>query len=129
MKPWIVLIFIFVLGACQDVKRPEKPKNLIGKDKMATILTESYLINAARNVDNKTILEAGIALDSLFYDKFGIDSLQFVQSNAYYAADVDAYMSLLQVVEARLEAMQRELDSLRSKAMPINDSIKGQASQ
>ena len=123
MKHWTILIFVIFSGACQDVKSPEKPENLIDKDKMATILTEAYLVNAARSVDNKTIVESGISLDSLFYSRFGIDSLQLAQSNAFYATNVNDYMEIFQVVEARLDAMQKKLDSIRIQATQLNDSV------
>jgi|SRR5690554_640317 len=122
MKYCIIFIFAFILGACQDVKTPERPANLIDKDKMATILVESYLINAAKSVDNKSIMESGIVLDSVFYSRFNVDSLQFSQSNAYYAANVNKYMALFEEVESRLNEMQQKLDSVRAETTPLKDS-------
>lgn len=110
-------------GACQNVKQPEKPKNLIGKDKMVNILTEAYLANAARSVDNRSIVEEGIEMDSLFYKKFEVDSLQFVKSHAFYAADVNTYMILIQEVEARLQKMEKTLDSIRQAEIQTKDSV------
>jgi len=109
--------------ACQNVKLPEKPKNLIGKDKMVDVLTEAYLANAARSIDNKAILAEGIKMDSLFYTRFGVDSLQFAQSNAFYAADVNTYITIFQEVEARLDNMEKNLDSIRKAGIQFNDSI------
>ncbi|MRT16263.1 DUF4296 domain-containing protein [Vitellibacter sp. q18] len=125
-----LLFFLFAavfFGACQDVKQPERPENLIPKEKMVDILTEAYLNNAARSIDNKTILENGIQMDSILFKNFGIDSLQLVKSNAYYAADVNAYMEIFQKVEAKLNAMQKETDSIREKQWLHNDSIKRQS--
>lgn len=116
-------IIIILLWSCQDIKYPEKPKDLIGKDKMVDILTEAYLANAARSIDNKKIMASGINMDSIFYKKFGVDSLQFAKSNAYYAADVNVYLSLFQDVENRLNAMQQNLDSIRKASINYNDSI------
>ena len=99
MKYCIIFIFAFILGACQDVKTQERPANLIDKDKMATILVESYLINAAKSVDNKSIMESGIVLDSVFYSRFKVDSLQFSQSNAYYAANEAEKAAHINIIE------------------------------
>ena len=91
---------------------PEKPENLIGKEKMVDILTETDLGNAARSIDNKAIMEKGIKLDSLIYRRFGVDSLQFAKSNAYYAADVNTYMEIIKEVETRLDTMQQRLNTI-----------------
>ncbi len=112
MKPFLLfLAFLFVFG-CQEVQYPEKPENLIGKEKMVDILTETYLGNAARSIDNKAIMEKGIKLDSLIYRRFGVDSLQFAKSNAYYAADVNTYMEIIKEVETRLDTMQQRLNTI-----------------
>lgn len=121
-----ILCIIFALSffGCQDVNQPEKPKNLIAKDKMIDILMETYMDNAARSIDNKSIMENGIKMDSMVYKNFGIDSLQFAKSNAYYAADVNAYMEIVQEVEARLNGMQKNMDSIWEKEWSQRDSIK-----
>lgn len=130
MKYWTIILF-FSLGVfgCQDVKQPEKPKDLIGKDKMVDMLTEAYLANSARSVDNKSIITKGIKMDSLIYNNFGVDSLQFAKSNEFYAADINAYMEIFQKVEARLTGMQKEMDSIRVMEKSRKDSISKKASQ
>ncbi len=130
MKYWtIILLFSFGFIGCQDVKHPEKPKNLISKDKMVDMLTEAYLANSARSVDNKSIITKGIKMDSLIYKNFGVDSLQFAKSNEFYAADINAYMEIFQKVEARLTGMQKEMDSIRNMEKSRKDSISKKASQ
>ncbi len=119
----LLIIFLLSFVSCQDVNYPEKPKNLIAKDKMVEILTETYLGNAARSVDNKTIITKGIKMDSLIYKNFGIDSLQFAQSNAFYAADVNVYMEIVQKVEARLNSISQKMDSIEDIDRARKDSI------
>lgn len=119
----ILFILIFSFFGCQNVNQPEKPENLIPKDKMIDILTETYLANAARSVDNKSIIAKGIKVDSLIYRNFGVDSLQFVKSNAFYAADINTYMSIFQEVETRLDTMSKKMESLRERKRDIKDSI------
>lgn len=115
-------LIICFLG-CQNVDYPKKPKNLISKDKMVDILTESYLANAARSIDNRAILDKGVKIDSLIYRNFGVDSLQFASSNAYYAADVNAYRDIFVEVETRLTAMQKEMDSIWERERLQKDSL------
>jgi hypothetical protein len=123
MKYWLIVILAISIVSCQDVKYPEKPKNLIPKDKMAEVLTEAYLANAARSVDNKSLLANGVLIDSLLYAKFGIDSLQFLKSNDYYATNVNAYMEIFEKVEFNLTRLERNLDSIREANYTRNDSV------
>ena len=112
MRYITALLLTLILWCCQDVKRPEIPENLIPEDQMAEVLTEVYLINAARSFDNRTIIENKIKLDSFFYRKFNIDSLQFVESNAYYTSNLNAYNRLFTKVEERMGLLKIETDSL-----------------
>lgn len=127
MKHWI-LIFVLILSilGCQNVERPEKPKNLISKEKMVDVLTEAYLANAARSVNNQAIIDKGIKVDSLIFKKFEVDSVQFAKSNDYYAADINMYLDIFQKVEARLVAMEKKLDSIRDLDRKRNDSVESQ---
>ena len=71
LKLFLISSVIFIV-ACQDVKKPLPPENLISKEKMATILVEVYTINAARNVNNKLLINLGVKLDSIIYEKYNI---------------------------------------------------------
>lgn len=129
---YIFTIFIIVgFLSCQEVIRPEMPENLIPEDKMVEVLTEVYLINAARSFDNRTILDNKIKLDSFIYNKFEIDSAQFANSNAYYTANLQTYDRLFVKVEGRMLKKKAEVDSLmlvrvrEMEAQRIKDSIAG----
>ena len=127
MKHWVpILILILSILGCQNVERPEKPKNLISKEKMVDVLTEAYLANAARSVNNQAIIDKGIQVDSLIFKKFEVDSVQFAKSNDYYAADINMYLDIFQKVEARLVAMEKKLDSIRDLDRKRNDSVESQ---
>lgn len=124
MKHWVpILILILSILGCQNVERPEKPKNLISKEKMVDVLTEAYLANAARSVNNQAIIDKGIKVDSLIFKKFEVDSVQFAKSNDYYAADINMYLDIFQKVEARLVAMEKKLDSIRNMDRKRKDSV------
>ncbi len=119
----VILFFLFLMG-CQDVHHPEKPKNLISKEKMIDVLSEAYLANAARSVNNRKILENGLKLDSLIYAKYNIDSLQFAKSNAYYSDNMNMYNDIFQKVEERFNGMLKKRDSLEM-VKKKQDSING----
>ena len=120
------LLFCTLLG-CQDVKFPEKPENLITEDQMVDVLTEVYLINSARSIDNKTIIQSKIQLDSFVFKKFKIDSLQFALSNAYYTSNLNTYNRLFKKVDERLLFLKNRADSIREIILAeeklVKDSI------
>jgi len=127
MKFLIIAGFVFCFFGCQNVLRPEMPENLIPEDKMVDILTETYLINAARSFDKRTILENKIKLDSFVYLKFNIDSLQFAQSNAFYTSDLDTYNRIFLKVQERMTGLKTRVDSIKeiivTEEKRVKDSI------
>ncbi len=106
---------VLLMVSCQDIKVPEKPKNLIPKDTMVMIFTDAYLVNAARNLNAQIIKKNKVALDSLLYKKYNIDSLQFAESNAYYSLDISTYSAILEKVEKNLLKRKTLMDSLLKK--------------
>lgn len=123
---WLILCSAMVLLGCQDVQRPEKPKNLIPQDKMVEVLTEAYLVNASQSVRNQALFAQEIDLDSLLYAKFDIDSVQFAKSNDYYAVDVSTYIEILEKVEANLERYEESMDSVREKSIQKRREIEAE---
>ena len=106
------VILSVVLWSCQHVERPVKPDDLISKEKMVLIMTDVYLGNAARSVNNKVIRQNALKLDSMIYSKYGIDSMQFVRSNTYYTSRLDDYAEIFTGVEERLTNYKQTYDSL-----------------
>ncbi|WP_417885287.1 DUF4296 domain-containing protein [Zunongwangia sp.] len=110
MKKFQILgILIIFLGlSCQDVNHPKRPDNLIPEDKMANILTEIALLNAARNYNKFLLEQTGLKPNEYIYTKFGIDSLQFEKSNTYYADNYNEYQSIYTKVKDTLDALKSE---------------------
>ena len=112
MKKVVYILVLVILASCQHVDRPEKPENLIPKDQMVQILAEAYTGNAARSISNRTLREEGLQIDSLIYNKYRIDSLQFVESNDYYASEINDYIAIMEEVKDVLEARKVTVDTL-----------------
>lgn len=100
---------------CQDIKEVEKPEHLIAKEVMVNILTDVYISNASRSINNKLLKEYNIRLDSVIYNKYHIDSLQFVESNAYYSSNLKTYNGIITEVQEGLIILQKEKDSIYEK--------------
>ena len=112
LKSILVLLLIISYTSCQDVKKPEIPTDLISQDIMVDILTDVYISNASRNVNNKLIIKRNLQLDAIIYNKYNVDSLQFVVSNTYYSSDLKTYGKLLTQVQDVLVLLQKEKDSI-----------------
>ena len=115
---------LFVFVSCQDLKKTERPDNLIPEDKMIDVLTELALVNAARNYNKQKLEQTGIEPDVYVYEKYGIDSLQFERSNDYYAEQYTQYERIYDSVKSRIQVMKSRLDSLREIEVKIEDSIR-----
>ena len=127
-----VLTAFILLASCQDIDRTPKPDNLIPEDKMVEVLTELSILHGARSY-NKSLMEAkGINAYPYLTNKFGIDSVQLVQSNNYYAQNYKEYERIYDRVKERLEILMEQYDSIREleeekrdslRRVPENDSI------
>lgn len=124
MRTAVYLVFIVILGSCQKVVRPEKPEKLLPKDKMIAIMAESYTGNSARSIDNRTLRNSGVKLDSILYTKFDVDSITFAESNAYYASQLNEYIYIISEVEKVLSAKKKQVDSIiKEEANAERDSL------
>ncbi|WP_323787128.1 DUF4296 domain-containing protein [Psychroserpens sp.] len=133
-----ISLLILVLGlcfACHRIERPKKPDNLIPKDKMADVLFDVFVFNAAKGSDHGLLQSNNVTPTIYIFEKHQIDSLQFVKSNEYYAYDVKAYEDLINKVELKIKAKkaffekEKELEEERRKKRldsikKIGDSIK-----
>jgi len=111
-----ILLF---LGCAQELV--EKPKNLIPKEKMVDILHDLSLLNATRSTLGARMEETGVEVMEFLYARYDIDSLQFVQSDLYYASRPMEYQALFTQVDARLDARTKALEQAAEKR---NDSIR-----
>ncbi|RZP15290.1 MAG: DUF4296 domain-containing protein, partial [Flavobacteriales bacterium] len=89
MRLTCLIFFMIYFISCQDVQKPEIPTNLISQEDMVGILTDVYVSNAARNINNKLLRNKNIKLDSVIFIKYKVDSLQFALSNDYYSSNLD----------------------------------------
>jgi len=98
----------------------EKPENLIARDKMVTILKDLAVVNAAKTTNVGLMRENNVKPMDYIFKKHGIDSVQFVESDKYYASLPVQYESIYREVESRLEKEQNIL----KKAKEVRDSLK-----
>ena len=95
-------IVLFVIIGCKN-ELIKKPKNLIERDKMVSIMYDLSLLEAMK-VENSTFLDSlKYTSNQYIYKKYKIDSVQFAQSNIYYAADYIEYEKMYNQIKTRLD--------------------------
>lgn len=133
------IIFLFALlgifSNCKD-DLVEKPDNLIDKAVMMDIMYDMSLLDALKYQDPNSLVANNINPKSYIYKKYKIDSLQFVKSSAYYAANYREYKKMFDDLSSRLKKEKSIVDSQiktdqkkaavlkKAKAKKVQDSIK-----
>lgn len=115
MKKLLFISSICFLFFCCNSKAVEKPKDLISEEVMVDILYDLHVFNAIKmntisNEDQKNSTPS-----AYIYQKYEVDSLQFLSSDRYYASDVDAYEKLYQRVTDRLSTDKAAVDAILAK--------------
>lgn len=122
---------LFLLVSCAE-EVVEKPENLIPKDKMATILLDLAILNATKSAAKNRFEDSGIEIMDFLYRKYGIDSVQFSQSDLYYASNPLEYQAIYEEVKSKLDVEKKDLeerskrrsDSIREVNQTRSDSVK-----
>ena len=127
MMRYILVVLIFFVSMSCDNDKVNKPDNLISESKMVDIIVDFALLNSGSGID-KTILErAGINPENHIYKKYSIDSIQFTESNNYYAHNIDVYKDIYAKVKTKLNSKKDEykkLNEIETKEKKRKDSIK-----
>lgn len=113
MRKIIAITFVYLLSACGG-SGVEKPNKLIDEDTMVDIFYDLALLEAIK-AHNPGVIQNAKSPNKYIYEKYKIDSLQFAQSNRYYATDIERYKKMYSRVGKRLERKSKEMDSLLNK--------------
>jgi|SRR5690606_20904362 len=114
-----LLIVTFAVVSCAE-KVVKEPENLIPIDKMEQILYDIAIINAAKNIDVQVLRKNSIEAMEYIYAKYGVDSIQFVESDIYYASIPSDYEAMYSRILDSVKIRKEIADELQKK---YNDSI------
>ncbi|MGH1387604.1 DUF4296 domain-containing protein [Kordia sp.] len=117
-----ILIVVLTIVSCEEEAVP-KPSNLLSKEKMAEILYDITLVNSIKGVNKKKLEDSYMHLDTYLYKKHDTDSLQFVDSNNYYAANPTVYSEIYGIVQARLTKERKDVGKELEAEQKRRDSI------
>ncbi|TVZ56314.1 uncharacterized protein DUF4296 [Lutibacter sp. Hel_I_33_5] len=119
MKNLVYIAAVFFLFSCTSNTIYEKPKDLIPKDTMVSLLTDMYLAVASKQTKN-IHLQKDINYMFLVYEKYNIDSTRFRSSNYYYTTIIEEYEKMYDTIIKNLKK-RHEASKILEK---ISDSIK-----
>ena len=104
------IILIILVGCKKELVK--EPKRLIEREKMVNIMYDLSLLEAMK-VENPVLMDSfKYNSNQYIYKKYKIDSVQFAQSNIYYAADYKEYEKMYNQIKARLDKEKTKVNSL-----------------
>lgn len=122
MKKIILLLSILVfISACSNKNEIPKPANPIDKAVMENILYDMALLQALKSFSPEKLTKNSINSKTYIYQKYKIDSLQFVDNNKYFASDIEAYKIMFEKVSNRLQKEKSQIDTILSKELKIKN--------
>ena len=120
----ILCVLLCLIGISCGNKLLEEPEKLIPPDQMVDILYDMALLDAIDNSYPQVINENDLKVMDFLYEKYGIDSLQFVQSDRYYASLPAEYLRIYEMLEARLGQKRDSVSQIiRERNTSATDSI------
>lgn len=112
MKNFVFIILVLFLSVSCKKELVKEPKRLIEKDKMIDIMYDLSLLEAMKYQNPLSLDSVNSDPKSFVLKKYKVDSLQFAQSNIYYAADYNTYKEMYDEIGKRLAVQERAVDSI-----------------
>lgn len=106
MKTLYALVFVLFFMGCQEKKgKFKKPEDLIPKAEMIDLIYDMHIAVAASNMKDINLEKRNYM--SLVYEKYGVDSARFANSNLYYTSKIQDYEEIFEEVERRLDTITK----------------------
>jgi hypothetical protein len=121
---FLAIVIVFV--SCKE-EAVEKPERLIEKEKMVDIMYDLAILEGIKYQNSASLMTYNINPSQYIYKKYKIDSLQFAQSNVYYASNYTKYKDIFDEIIKRIDDGKVVADSLvliDAKKKAKLDSIK-----
>jgi hypothetical protein len=112
MKNFVLIILVLFLSVSCKKELVKQPKRLIEKGKMIDIMYDLSVLDAIKYSNPLSLDSSDSSPKKFIFQKYKVDSLQFAQSNMYYAADYENYKDMFDQIAKRLENNQKKADSL-----------------
>lgn len=111
----IFFIIVILFGCNKNIQKIPMPDNLISEEKMVDVIYEMTLISVSKGVNRRILENNGVIPEKYIFEKYNIDSLQFVLSNEFYSNDLNKYLDIYNRVKEKLqENKQIIMDSIEN---------------
>ena len=111
----IFFIIVILFGCNKNIQKIPMPDNLISEKKMVDVIYEMTLISVSKGVNRRILENNGVIPEKYIFEKYNIDSLQFVLSNEFYSNDLNKYLDIYNRVKEKLqENKQIIMDSIEN---------------
>ncbi len=123
MKKLVTIFLLFaILISCQK-PAVSKPDNLIDEEVMVDIIYNISVLEAMKS-QKAFVLEANkINPNTYIYKKYKIDSLQFANSDKFYASDIKKYKEIFEKVNKRMEEKMERLKKATNSNRAPDDNL------
>ncbi|WPO79737.1 DUF4296 domain-containing protein [Flavobacterium sp. KACC 22761] len=112
MKNFVFIILVLFLSVSCKKEIVKEPKGLIERGKMIDIMYDLSLLEAMKYQNPLSLDSVESDPKKFIFKKYKVDSLQFAQSNIYYASDYETYKDLYDELGKRLQVKERATDSI-----------------
>ncbi|MEP6804132.1 MAG: DUF4296 domain-containing protein [Flavobacterium sp.] len=112
MKNFIVIVLVLFLCISCKKELVKQPAKLIERGKMIDIMYDLSLLDAMKYQHPLSADSTETDPTKFILKKYKVDSLQFAQSNMYYATDYENYKDMFDEIGKRLSVAQRATDSI-----------------
>lgn len=102
---------LFLSVSCKK-ELVKEPKRLIEKGTMIDIMYDLSLLEGMKYQNPLSLDSIDADPKKFVFRKYKVDSLQFAQSNMYYAADYNTYKEMYDEIGKRLAVNERATDSI-----------------
>nr|WP_315241236.1 DUF4296 domain-containing protein [uncultured Flavobacterium sp.] len=110
MKNFVFIILVLFLSVSCKKELVKEPAKLIAKEKMIDIIYDLSLLDAIKYQQPLSLDSVESNPKKFIFKKYKVDSLQFAQSNIYYAADYDNYKEMFDEINARLDKEKKFIE-------------------
>jgi hypothetical protein len=111
-----------ILISCQKPAVP-KPDNLIDEDVMVDIMFDISILEAMKSQKGDVLEANAINPNTYIFKKYKIDSLQFANSDKFYASEIKKYKEIFDKVNKRMEEKIERSKKANTSKLEAKDQL------
>tara|TARA_A100001011_G_scaffold137493_1_gene145021 strand:- start:224 stop:583 length:360 start_codon:yes stop_codon:yes gene_type:complete len=118
MKRFIIIVLFLFIFSCSQHRETNPPENLIGQELMGKIMLDIILMKNINRNGYAIKEKRNLLVDQYILQKYGVDSLQFNQSQNFYSKNPKEYTYIFEMVQFKLNELRDSLQKIEIDKMP-----------